>query len=254
MKSRLDGKTALVTGGSSGIGRATALAFSQAGASVVIADVNIERGEQAVAAITSEGGDAFFIQADITTAKDVESMIKDAVERYGRVDCAFNNAGIEGVVGVPIHEALESDWDRVIDINLKGVWLCLQHEIRQMRRQGAGAIVNTASIAGLVGGTFGAAYFASKHGVVGLSKAAAVENGVSNIRVNAVCPGVIKTEMADRLLDNNPQRAELVAAQHPVGRLGTPEEVAEMVVWLCSDAASFVTGQAIAVDGGYVAQ
>ncbi len=254
MKTGLDGKVALVTGGSSGIGRASALAFARAGAKVVVADMDVERGEAAVADILGGGGQACFVRADVTRSADVQAMVAATVERFGQLDCALNNAGIEGVVGVPIDEAQEADWDRVIDINLKGVWLCLQHEIRQMKRQGGGSIVNTASVAGLVGGTFGAAYFASKHGVVGLSKAAAVENGTSTIRVNAVCPGVIKTEMADRLLDNDAEREQLIAAQHPIGRLGTPEEVAEMVVWLCSDAASFVTGQALAVDGGFVAQ
>ena len=253
MTSTLENKVALVTGGSSGIGRATAIAFARQGARVVVADRDAERGEQLAASIVTDGGEAFFVAADVTQSADVEAMVAAAIERYGALDCAFNNAGIEGVVGVPIHQAQEADWDRVIDINLKGVWLCLRHEIRAMREHGGGAIVNTASVAGLVGGTFGASYFASKHGVVGLSKAAAVENGTAGIRVNAVCPGVIKTEMADRLLDNDSRREQLVIAQHPIGRLGTAEEVAEMVVWLCSDAASFVTGQAMAVDGGFVA-
>jgi NAD(P)-dependent dehydrogenase (short-subunit alcohol dehydrogenase family) len=184
----------------------------------------------------------------------VEAMISKTVEEYGRLDCAFNNAGIEGNVGTPIADYPEDSWDSVIDINLKGVWLCMKYELAQMLKQGGGSIVNTASIAGLVGGAFGSAYHASKHGVVGLTKAGAIEYGKSAIRVNAVCPGVIRTEMADRLINNNQSIESGVTALHPLGRLGTPEEVAQMVVWLSSDEASFVTGQAMAVDGGFVAQ
>ncbi len=254
MADKLEGKVALVTGGGSGIGRASALALAGEGARVVVADVNAGGGQATVEAVRAIGGDAAFVEADVTSNSDVESIIQATVDTYGQLNCAFNNAGIEGAVGVPIAEAQEHDWDRVIGINLTGVWLCLKHELAYMRQHGGGSIVNTASVAGLVGGTFGAAYHASKHGVVGLTKAAALEYGPSSIRVNAVCPGVIRTEMAQRLLADDDARETRIAALHPLGRLGTPQEVAELVVWLCSDSASFVTGAAISVDGGYVAQ
>ncbi|MFT4518446.1 MAG: NAD(P)-dependent dehydrogenase (short-subunit alcohol dehydrogenase family) [Halioglobus sp.] len=254
MTNRLEGKVALVTGGGSGIGRATAFAFAREGAKVVVCDVNVESAQATVQEIESAGRQSILVEANVTKRADVEAMVSKTIEAYGQLDCAFNNAGIEGSVGVSIDKADEDDWDRVIDINLKGVWLCLKYEIAQMLKQGSGTIVNTASIAGLVGGTFGAAYYASKHGVVGLSKAAAVECGKSGIRVNAVCPGVIQTEMAARLMDNNERVEKAITALHPLGRLGTADEVAETVVWLCSDSSSFVTGQAVAVDGGYVAQ
>ncbi|MEE4146100.1 MAG: SDR family oxidoreductase [Halieaceae bacterium] len=247
-------KVALVTGGGSGIGRAAALAFAGEGASVVVVDVDAEQGHATVKAIEQAGGQAMFIRADVSQRADVEAMVLKAVEVYGKLDCAFNNAGIEGAVGLPVVDYPEDTWDRVIDINLKGVWLCMKYELAQMLKQGGGAIVNTASIAGLVGGTFGSAYYASKHGVVGLTKAAAIEYGNSAIRVNAVCPGVIRTEMADRLMKDNESIETAITALHPLGRLGTPQEVAETVVWLSSDQASFITGQALAVDGGYVSR
>ena len=254
MTGRLDGKVALVTGGGSGIGKASALAFAREGARVVVADVDVDSGEATAREIESTGCHAFFVRADVSKTADVETMINQTIDVYGQLDCAFNNAGIEGQVGVPISDSSEDDWDQVVDTNLKGVWLCMKYELAQMEKQGHGAIVNTASVAGLVGGTFGAAYFASKHGVVGLTKAAAIECGSSGIRVNAVCPGVIRTEMAERLIKDDQNVESAVTARHPIGRLGTPEEVAETVIWLSSDAASFVTGQALAVDGGFVAQ
>jgi NAD(P)-dependent dehydrogenase (short-subunit alcohol dehydrogenase family) len=254
MTERMREKVALVTGGGSGIGRAAALAFAGEGASVVVVDVDAEQGHATVKAIEQAGGQAMFIRADVSQRADVEAMVLKAVEVYGKLDCAFNNAGIEGAVGLPVVDYPEDTWDRVIDINLKGVWLCMKYELAQMLKQGGGAIVNTASIAGLVGGTFGSAYYASKHGVVGLTKAAAIEYGNSAIRVNAVCPGVIRTEMADRLMKDNESIETAITALHPLGRLGTPQEVAETVVWLSSDQASFITGQALAVDGGYVSR
>jgi len=254
MAGRLNEKVALVTGGGSGIGRASALAYAKEGARVVVADVNVERGQDTVRAIESAGGQALFVRADVSKRADVEAMINTTVESYGQLDCAFNNAGIEGAVGTPIADYPEDSWDKVMDINLKGVWLCMKYELAQMLKQGSGTIVNTASVAGLVGGPFGSAYYASKHGVVGLTKAGAIEYGKSGIRVNAGCPGVIRTEMADRLINDNQQIESAVTSLHPLGRLGTPEEVAHMVVWLSSDDASFVTGQAMAVDGGFVAQ
>jgi NAD(P)-dependent dehydrogenase (short-subunit alcohol dehydrogenase family) len=249
----MDGKVALVTGAGSGIGKATALAFAKEGAKVVVCDVDVNSGELTVQDIEAAGGHATFINTDVSKSHDVQAMIEKTIDTYGQLDCAFNNAGIEGSVGVPIAEAEEEVWDKVIDINLKGVWLCMKYELAQMVKQGGGTIVNTASVAGLVGGSFGGAYHASKHGVVGLSKAAAIEYGNSGIRVNAVCPGVIRTSMAERVIKDD-QHETRVTSLHPLGRLGTADEVAETVVWLCSDSSSFVTGQALAVDGGFVAQ
>ena len=254
MTATLKNKVALVTGGGSGIGRAAALAFANNGAKVVVADIDTEGGKKTMDAIADAGGHAIFVKADVSRATDVKAMTSKTIEAYGRLDCAFNNAGIEGSVGTRLAEYDEENWDKVIGINLKGVWLCMKYQLAYMSEQGSGTIVNTASVAGLVGGTFGSAYYASKHGVVGLTKAAAIEYGNAGIRVNAVCPGVIQTEMADRLIQDNTLRESAVTALHPLGRLGTPDEIAQSVIWLSSDAASFVTGQAIAVDGGYVAQ
>lgn len=254
MAGRMAGKVALVTGGGSGIGRASAIGFAREGARVVVADIDAEAGQSTVDTIGSSGAQAIFVRTDVSKQADVEAMINTTIEAFGHMDCAFNNAGIEGTVGIPLADYSVDNWDRVIDINLKGVWLCMKYELSHMLKQGGGAIVNTASVAGLVGGTFGSAYYASKHGVVGLTKAAAIEYGGSAIRVNAVCPGVIRTEMAERVIKDRQDLEDSVTALHPLGRLGTPEEVAETVVWLSSDAASFVTGQAIAVDGGYVSK
>jgi NAD(P)-dependent dehydrogenase (short-subunit alcohol dehydrogenase family) len=254
MPESLHGKVALVTGGGSGIGRATALAFAREGAQVVVADVVVEGGEETVARIKHTGGAATFVKTDVARAAEVEALVAAAVATYGRLDCAHNNAGIEGVEAFTA-DYPEEDWDRVVAINLKGVWLCMKYELPQMQRQGSGAIVNTASIAGLVGAYRMPAYVASKHGVAGLTKAAALEYAKAGIRVNAVCPGVIRTPMVERFFFSRHPRAETrLTAAEPVGRLGTPEEVAEAVVWLCSDAASFVTGHTMTVDGGMVAQ
>ena len=254
MAGRLDGKVALVTGGSSGIGRASALAFAREGAKVVVADVMVEGGEETVGMIKKAGGEAIYVKADVSKAAEVEVMVNRAVATYGRLNCAFNNAGIEGTLLVPTADYTEESWDRVIAINLKGVWLCMKYEIPQMLKQGSGAVVNTASVAGLVGSRAGAAYGASKHGVVGLTKTAALEYAKAGIRVNAVCPGPIRTPMMERGIALRPEFEVQALATEPVGRMGRPEEIAEAVVWLCSDAASFVTGHTMAVDGGYVAQ
>lgn len=253
MTGRVNAKVALVTGGSSGIGRATALAFAREGAKVVVADVAMDSGEETVRLIKATGGEALFVKTDVSKGAEVEALIQQIVKTYGRLDCAFNNAGIEGQF-VSTAEGSEENWDRVLAINLKGVWLCLKHEIAQMLKQGGGAIVNTASVGGLVGAAGGYAYVTSKHGVNGLTKTAALEYAKQGIRVNSVCPGVIRTPMVERILSGNPQMAEMVAATEPVGRLGKPEEIGEAVVWLCSDAASFVTGLPMAVDGGMLAQ
>ncbi len=247
------GKVALVTGAGSGIGRASALAFAALGARVVASDIAPDGGEETVAIIHAAGGEAAFVRADVSQSREVAALVDDTVARYGRLDCAHNNAGIAGVVGAarPTFTDYPDDtFDRVIAVNLKGVWLCLKAEMRQMLAQGGGAIVNTASIAGLVGG-FGAAYTAAKHGVIGLTKQAAVEHAAAGIRVNAVCPGLIDTPMTRPIY--TPERWARAVGMHPVGRAGEAEEVARAVVWLCSEAASFVTGQALAVDGGYVA-
>jgi NAD(P)-dependent dehydrogenase (short-subunit alcohol dehydrogenase family) len=253
MAGRLDNKVALVTGGSSGIGRVTGLTFAREGAKVVVADVNAEDGEETVRMIQEAGGEARFVRTDVTHPADVEAMVATAIERYGRLDCAFNNAGILGPLGIAVADYQEDAWANVISINLTGVWLCMKYEIQQMLKQGGGAIVNTASVMGLVG-TYTPAYCASKHGVVGLTKSAAISYSQAGIRVNAVCPGFVSTSMVDIVIGGNPAVEADLITRHPIGRLGVPQEVAEAVVWLCSDAASFVTGHAMAVDGGYVAR
>jgi NAD(P)-dependent dehydrogenase (short-subunit alcohol dehydrogenase family) len=246
-------KVALVTGGSSGIGEATALLFAQRGARVVIADVQEEAGQATVEKIKQADGQAVFMRVDVSQADQVATLIETIVDTYGRLDFACNIAGIEGETA-PTTECTEENWDRVININLKGVWLCMKHEIRHMLEQGHGAIVNMSSVAGLVGFENLPAYTASKHGVAGLTKTAAIEYARENIRVNAVCPGVIYTEMIERFTGGDEEVQQELAEGQPIGRLGQPEEIAAVVVWLCSDAASFVTGHAMAVDGGYVAE
>jgi NAD(P)-dependent dehydrogenase (short-subunit alcohol dehydrogenase family) len=253
MAGRVDGKIALVTGGGSGIGQATALALAWEGAKIVVADVIVDGGEETVKRIKNAGGQAVFVKTDVAQDADAEAMVKHAVDTYGRLDCAFNNAGIAGAAARTADYA-RAQWDRVIAINLTGVWLCMRYEIQQMLKQEGGAIVNTASVAGLVGFRSGPAYVAAKHGVVGLTKTAALEYAKAGIRVNAVCPGVIRTPMFERGLKVDPRIEETMSTREPIGRLGKPEEIAEAVVWLCSDAASFVTGLPMAVDGGWVAQ
>ncbi|MCZ7380046.1 MAG: SDR family oxidoreductase [Candidatus Methanoperedens sp.] len=249
----LEKKVALVTGGGSGIGRACALAFAREGAKVVVADVMERGGEETVQMIQEAGGESIFVKTDVSKKDDVEALVKRTVDTYGRLDCAINNAGIEGIMA-PTADYTEENWNRVININLKGVWLCMKYEIPEMQKQGGGAIVNTASVAGLVGFQGMPAYCASKGGIIQLTKVAALEYAKAGIRVNAVCPGVIRTPMVERVTGGNPEAEAQFTAMEPIGRMGTPEEIAESVVWLCSDAASFVTGHSMVVDGGLTAQ
>jgi NAD(P)-dependent dehydrogenase (short-subunit alcohol dehydrogenase family) len=253
MAGQVQGKVALVTGGGSGIGRATALALAREGAKVMIADYVPEGGDRTVKLIKEKGGDASFIHTDVSVTRQVETMVNKTVETYGWIDCAFNNAGIEGRMANTV-ESTEENFDRIIAINLKGVWLCMKYQIPQMLKQGGGAIVNTASVAGLVGLESLSAYNASKHGVIGLTKTAALEFAQKNIRVNCVCPGAINTPMVARLVDTGAMNEQDLLAIEPVGRMGKPEEIGEGVVWLLSDASSFVTGHPLVIDGGWVAR
>jgi NAD(P)-dependent dehydrogenase (short-subunit alcohol dehydrogenase family) len=254
MTRQLEGAVALVTGGAAGIGKAAALAFARYGAKVALCDLKVDRGEEVAHAITRAGSQAIFIRADVSRAADVDALVSTTVKAFGRVDCAFNNAGIEGQLGSTA-ECSEENFDRTIAVNLKGLWLCLRREIQEMLRQGgSGAIVNMSSVAGLVGFENLPAYVASKHAVIGLTKTAALECAMKGIRVNAVCPGVIHTEMIDRLTGKDSAVEQQFVNLEPMGRMGTPQEIAEAAVWLCSPAASFVTGQALAIDGGLVAR
>jgi NAD(P)-dependent dehydrogenase (short-subunit alcohol dehydrogenase family) len=254
MTGMLDGKIALVTGGGNGIGREAALAFAREGARVAVADYEAEAARDTVSLINGNGGQAISLTGDVTVAAQVQAMLDGAIAAYGRLDCAFNNAGIAGhqvdATGQLTHEWSEKSFDRMIEVNLKGVWLCMKHEIPLMRAAGGGAIVNTASIAGLIGLRTSSAYVAAKHGVIGLTKSAAVEYAEEGIRVNAVCPGYISTRMT---APSREKRAEAVIARTPMRRYGEPQEIAEMVVWLCSDRASYVTVAAYEVDGGMMA-
>jgi len=251
---RLENKVALVTGGGSGIGRASALAFAREGAKLVIVDVVVAGGEETVKMIKKAGGEAIFAKADVTNMAEVKESINKTIKTYGQLDYAFNNAGGGGEMA-SVTECTKENWDYVINVHLTGVWLYMKYEILEMLKRGGGAIVNTASIFGLVGEDSGLpAYTAAKHGVVGLTKAAALEYAKDNIRVNAVCPGTTLTPSVARLTAANPPSEKKMTSLHPIGRLGQPIEIAEAVVWLCSDAASFVTGIAMAVDGGYTAQ
>ena len=256
MAGSMQDKVALVTGGSSGIGRATALAFAREGARVVIQDLDATGGDDTVAGVRDLGGEAVFIEGDVSKRDDVQAAIQEAVGAFGRLDYAFNNAAPSGYAE-PMHEYDEDQWDRNIAVLLKGVWLGMKYQLRHMLENGGGAIVNTSSIMGQVGSTYGScAYVAAKHGVLGLTRSAALEYGKRGIRINAVCPGVIHTPRLDRLIERDPDAGyvERETLKHPIGRIGEAGDVAEAVVWLCSDAASFVHGHAMAVDGGYLAQ
>src|SRR6266481_1695713 len=252
MTTELRGKVAIVTGGTSGIGRDAAVLFAKAGAKVVVAGRREAEGKETIDLIRAAGGDGLFVKTDVSRAADVRALVQKTVEKFGRLDVAFNNAGIEGSWS-PIAEQSEEDWDSTIDINLKGVWLCLKYEIQQMLKQGGGgAIVNMASVAGFIGSAGAATYCASKHGVMALTKSAALETARSGIRVNVVCPAVIETPMADRAYED-PGVQKFVLGLHPVGRFGRAEEIAEAVLWMCSEHASFMTGQSLVLDGGLLA-
>ena len=250
-----DNAAALVTGGGSGIGQETALEFAAEGASVVVADVDVEGGEATVADIEDEGGDARFVETDVTDAAETEAMVEAAVEAYGRLDYAFNNAGIGGD-SATIDEYDSESWESVIDVNLVGVFKCMQAEIAQMKAQeSGGVVVNNSSVLGQVGFATSSGYVAAKHGVLGLTKTAALENGETGVRVNAVCPGFIDTPLLrEGGMEEGSELREQIASRHAMNRLGTPEEVASAVLWLCDDDASFVTGEAVGVDGGYLSQ
>jgi len=252
MERLLEGKIVLVTGGTSGIGRAAALAFAKEGAKVVVSGRHRDTGEETISIIERAGGEALFIEADVSKATEVEWLINSTLKKYGSVHCAFNNAGVEGTKN-SIIDCTEEDWDQVININLKGVFLCMKFEIPPMLKQGGGTIVNMSSAYGLVATQGLAPYIASKHGVVGLTKAAALEYAKGGIRINALCPGGVYTEM-QRRLGNDDKRKEEISRRYPLGRLGNPEEIAQAVIWLCSDAASFVIGHTFVVDGGFVIQ
>jgi len=252
MEKIFDGKTAIVTGGSFGIGRAAAVAFAARGANVIVADWFEDKDNTTLKQIKATGGQGIFIKCDVSRTGDVRSMVEKAIVSYGRLDFAFNNAGIEGAMADTL-ECTEENWDKTISINLKGTWLCMKYEIPFMLQQGKGAIVNCASVAGLIGFPGLPAYVVSKHGVVGLTKTAALENAKKNIRINAVCPGVIHTDMIDRITGQDKEVEKQYINMEPVGRMGNPGEVAEAVMWLCSDAASFVTGHSMPVDGGWIA-
>ncbi|MDN3690165.1 SDR family oxidoreductase [Cyclobacterium jeungdonense] len=251
MEQTFKDKVALITGGSFGIGKATAIAFAERGASVAVVDWVEDK--ETFETIQRAGGKAIFLKGDMSKEEDIKMMVDKTIENFGRLDYAFNNAGVEGITAIT-HECTNENWRHVLSINLTGVWLCMKYQIPHMLTQGKGSIVNNASIAGLVGFPGIPAYVASKHAVIGLTKNAALEYGKMGIRVNVVCPGVIKTPMIDRFTGKSKEVEKQFESMEPIGRLGEPEEVADAVLWLCSDASSFVTGHSLAVDGGWVAQ
>lgn len=251
MSYNMDGKTAIVTGAAAGIGRATAKRVAAEGANVAVVDVDSDGGKEVVEEIVSDGGTARFIEADVSKESEVKRMVEQTLDEFGSIELAHNNAGIEGD-NEPTIEQTEENWDRVVDINMKGVWLCMKHEIPEMLDGGGGAIVNTSSISGQTGA--GAApYVATKHGILGLTRTAAVEHAQDNIRVNAICPGTVDTDVAARYREKSPDEFEQFVQMHPIGRIGEPMEIAHAVTWLLSEEASFATGGMFQVDGGFMA-
>jgi NAD(P)-dependent dehydrogenase (short-subunit alcohol dehydrogenase family) len=248
------GRVAFVTGAASGIGRAAAVAFASEGANVVAADVSEQANQETVRLIEAQGGRAVAFRCDVTQRADVTAALDKTIETFGRLDFAFNNAGIEPRTPAPTAEYDEDEWNRILDTNLRGMFLCMKHEIPLILRQGGGAIVNTSSGAGIVGIKGSPAYTAAKHGVIGLTKAAALDYAAQNIRINAICPGYIETPMMERFTGGTPEGRAKVVAEEPVGRMGKPEEIAAAAVWLCSDAAAFMVGHAMVIDGGQTVQ
>ena len=250
---QMEGKVALVTGAGTGIGRSSALALARAGAAVCVSDIDGDGAAETAQLITDEGGKAIAVTCDVTKAEDVGAMVSAAVGAFGRLDAAVNNAGIAGSFTDRLHEADDLMFERVLAVNLRGVWLCMKAELAQMLDDDGGSIVNIASVAGLIGAPKAAAYSASKHAVVGLTKSAAVDYAKLGVRINAVCPAYTDTAMVQSAIAGNPLMAHIMERAIPMGRLGQPAEIAEAVVWLCSDASSFVTGHALVLDGGLVA-
>src|SRR6184192_4013570 len=252
LTSHVAGSVVLITGGNAGIGRAAALEFAKQGAKVVVSGRREREGEEVVAGIKASGGEAIFVRADVSKERDVKAMIERTLATFGRLDCAFNNAGIEQAL-TPLPDQTEETYDQIMDVNVKGVWLSLKHEIPAMLQNGGGAIVNNSSVAGLIGFATAPIYAASKHAVAGLTKSVALEYAKQNVRINAVAPGAIETRMF-RDFATAPEVRQMLESAHPIGRIGRPEEIASTVIWLCSNDASFVTGQIFPIDGGYTAQ